>query len=103
VQQVRSGRRYIDPQLALKLVFPNAALVPREKEVLALLMEGTPYATMAAQPTSVTIGRNVSRVDVGWQGESWILIFSNDRPMRQSGTTDRIRTIVTLNHQSAAS
>jgi DNA-binding NarL/FixJ family response regulator len=49
VQQVRSGRRYIDPQLTLKLVFPNAALVPREKQVLALLMAGRPCAAIAAQ------------------------------------------------------
>lgn len=49
VQQVRLGRRYVDSQLMRKLVFPNAALVPREKEVLALLMQSTPYETIAGQ------------------------------------------------------
>ena len=49
VQQVQSGRRYIDPNLIRKLAFPNAALVPREKEVLALLVEGRPYNTIAGQ------------------------------------------------------
>ena len=49
VQQVLLDRRYIDPQLMRKLIFPNAALVPREKEVLALLLEGTPHVTFAGQ------------------------------------------------------
>ena len=49
VQQVLLDRRYIDPQLMRKLIFPNAALVPREKEVLALLLEGTPHVTIAGQ------------------------------------------------------
>jgi DNA-binding NarL/FixJ family response regulator len=31
VQQVRLGRRYVDPQPAIKLVFPNAALRPRKR------------------------------------------------------------------------
>ena len=40
VQQTRSGRRYIDPQLALNLAFPrNAALSPRERRILDLLLE----------------------------------------------------------------
>jgi DNA-binding NarL/FixJ family response regulator len=47
VQEARSGRRYIDPQLALKLAFPDTDLSPREERVLALLLKGTPYATFA--------------------------------------------------------
>jgi two-component system, NarL family, invasion response regulator UvrY len=40
VEQTRLGRRYIDPQLALNLAFPeNAALSPRERQILDLLME----------------------------------------------------------------
>lgn len=40
VQRIRSGRRYIDPQLALNLAFPkNAALSPREQRILDLLLE----------------------------------------------------------------
>ena len=49
VWQVRSGHRYVDPQIALKLTFPNAQLSSREKRVLALFVEGTPYATVANQ------------------------------------------------------
>jgi len=45
VQQTRLGRRYIDPQLALNLVFPrNAALSPRERRILDLLLEDMPGA-----------------------------------------------------------
>jgi DNA-binding NarL/FixJ family response regulator len=49
VQQVRSGHRYIDAQVVLKLAFPSTALAPREKQVLALLVESTPYATIARE------------------------------------------------------
>jgi two-component system, NarL family, invasion response regulator UvrY len=45
VQQTRSGRRYIDPQLALNLAFPsNAALSPREQKILDLLLDDVPFA-----------------------------------------------------------
>jgi len=50
VQQVRSGLRYVDAQLALKLAFPGTAFTPRERKVLALLMEGMSYAVIADQP-----------------------------------------------------
>jgi DNA-binding NarL/FixJ family response regulator len=47
VQQTRSGRRYIDPQLALNLAFPkNAALSLRERRILDLLLEDVPCATI---------------------------------------------------------
>ncbi len=47
VQRTRLGRRYIDPQLALNLAFPNnAALSPREQRILDLLMEDAPTATV---------------------------------------------------------
>jgi DNA-binding NarL/FixJ family response regulator len=40
VEETRSGRRYIDPQLALNLAFSkNAALSPREQSILNLLRE----------------------------------------------------------------
>jgi two-component system, NarL family, invasion response regulator UvrY len=40
VQQTRLGRRYVDPQLALNLAFRrNAALSPRERRILDLLLE----------------------------------------------------------------
>jgi two-component system response regulator DesR len=43
VQQIRSGRRYIDPQLALNLAFANnAALSAGERRVLELLLEDVP-------------------------------------------------------------
>jgi two-component system invasion response regulator UvrY len=43
VEQTRAGRRYIDPQLALNLAFPkNAALTPRERRILDLLLEDIP-------------------------------------------------------------
>src|SRR5271168_3878047 len=42
VQQAGSGRRYIDPRLAVKLVFPRTVLSPRQKRVLAALLEDTP-------------------------------------------------------------
>jgi DNA-binding NarL/FixJ family response regulator len=68
VQQVRLGRRYVAPQLAIKLVFPDAALVAREKEVLTLLMEGTPYETIAARLgiRSKTVA-DLPRKAKGWQ------------------------------------
>jgi two-component system response regulator DesR len=45
VQKTRLGRRYIDPQLALNLAFPrNAALSPRERRILDLLLEDVPAA-----------------------------------------------------------
>ena len=47
LQQARSGRRYLDPQLAVKLAFPDTALSAKEKRVLALLLESTPYASLA--------------------------------------------------------
>jgi DNA-binding NarL/FixJ family response regulator len=47
VQQAGSGRRYIDPRLAIKLVFPRTTLSPKQKRVLAVLLEDTPYATIA--------------------------------------------------------
>lgn len=47
VQKTRLGRRYIDPQLALNLAFPkNAALSPRERRILDLLLEDVPGATV---------------------------------------------------------
>jgi DNA-binding NarL/FixJ family response regulator len=46
VQRAGSGRHYVDPKLALKLVFPDTELSPREQQVLGLLLEGTPYATI---------------------------------------------------------
>src|SRR5262249_44172830 len=49
VRQVRSGHRYVDPQLALKLTFPTVKLSSREKKVLSLLVEGIPYVTIANQ------------------------------------------------------
>ena len=49
VHKVGSGLRYIDPQLALKLAFPNTGLTDRERQVLALLTEGTSYASIADQ------------------------------------------------------
>jgi len=49
VHQVRSGHRYIAPQIALKLAFLSNSLVAQEKRVLALLMDGTSYASMADQ------------------------------------------------------
>jgi DNA-binding NarL/FixJ family response regulator len=43
VQKTRLGHRYIDPQLALNLAFPkNAALSPRERRILDLLLEDVP-------------------------------------------------------------
>jgi DNA-binding NarL/FixJ family response regulator len=46
VQRIRSGRRYIDPQLALNLAFVrNAALSPRERRILELLLDEAPDAT----------------------------------------------------------
>jgi two-component system, NarL family, invasion response regulator UvrY len=45
VELIRSGRRYIDPQLALNLAFPsNAALTPREQKILDLLLDDVPFA-----------------------------------------------------------
>jgi two-component system, NarL family, invasion response regulator UvrY len=45
VERIRSGRRYIDPQLALNLAFPsNAALTPRERRILDLLLDDIPFA-----------------------------------------------------------
>ena len=42
VEQTRQGRRYIDPQLALNLVFPkNAALDEREQQILDSLIGDT--------------------------------------------------------------
>jgi two-component system response regulator DesR len=49
VHQVRSGHRYIDAQLALKLAFLSNDLTPKERQVLTLLMEGTSYASIAHQ------------------------------------------------------
>jgi len=51
VQQTRLGRRYIDPQLALNLAFPkNAALTPRERRVLDMLLQDIPYAATRRSP-----------------------------------------------------
>jgi two-component system, NarL family, invasion response regulator UvrY len=45
VQQIRSGRRYIDPQLALNLAFTNnAALSVKERRILDLLLDDVPSA-----------------------------------------------------------
>jgi two-component system invasion response regulator UvrY len=45
VQQIRSGRRYIDPQLALNLAFANnAALSARERRIIEMLLEDVPAA-----------------------------------------------------------
>jgi DNA-binding NarL/FixJ family response regulator len=57
VKQVQSGHRYIDEQLALKVALLRAErerpridpLTPREREVLGLLAEGKPYATIVDQ------------------------------------------------------
>jgi DNA-binding NarL/FixJ family response regulator len=49
VQQVSSGHSYIDARLVHKLVFPGSELSLREKNVLALLMERTRYASIAGQ------------------------------------------------------
>jgi DNA-binding NarL/FixJ family response regulator len=50
VQHTRLGRRYIDPQLALNLVFPrNAALSARERRVLELLLEDVPCGTIGGR------------------------------------------------------
>ena len=47
VQKTRLGHRYIDPQLALNLAFPrNAALSPRERRILDLLLEDVPGASI---------------------------------------------------------
>jgi DNA-binding NarL/FixJ family response regulator len=46
VQRTGSGRHYIDPKLALKLAFPDTDLSPREQQVLGLLLEDTPFATV---------------------------------------------------------
>jgi DNA-binding NarL/FixJ family response regulator len=46
VQQIRSGRRYIDPQFALSLAFTNnAALSFKERRILELLLEDVPADT----------------------------------------------------------
>jgi DNA-binding NarL/FixJ family response regulator len=47
VQKAGSGCRYIDPQFALKLAFPDTALSPSERRVLRLLLEDTPYAALS--------------------------------------------------------
>ena len=47
VQEARSGRHYIDAQLALTLAFPDKTLSSRERQVLAILLAGTPYAAIA--------------------------------------------------------
>jgi DNA-binding NarL/FixJ family response regulator len=47
LQQAGSGRRYLDPQLAVKLAFPDTALSAKEKRVLTLLLESTPFASIA--------------------------------------------------------
>jgi len=53
VEQTRLGRRYIDPQLALNLAFPkNAALTPRERRILELLLEDVPRPTKRNEPSS---------------------------------------------------
>jgi two-component system, NarL family, invasion response regulator UvrY len=45
VEKTRAGCRYIDPQLALNLAFSkNAALSPREQNILNLLREDLPGA-----------------------------------------------------------
>jgi two-component system, NarL family, invasion response regulator UvrY len=45
VQQIRSGRRYIDPQLALNLAFTNnAALSVKERRIIDLLLDDAPSA-----------------------------------------------------------
>ena len=57
VERVRSGQRYLDEQLALKVALLHADrerpmldhLTPRERQVLALLAEGKPYTMIVAQ------------------------------------------------------
>ena len=57
VERVRSGQRYLDEQLALKVALLHADrerprlghLTPRERQVLGLLAEGKPYAMIVAQ------------------------------------------------------
>jgi len=47
VQRTQLGRRYIDPQLALNLAFPkNAAISPRDRRVLDLLLEDVSCAAI---------------------------------------------------------
>jgi two-component system invasion response regulator UvrY len=49
VERTRSGRRYVDPQLALNLAFPtNAALTPRERQILDLLLDDGPLVPPAS-------------------------------------------------------
>ena len=53
VERTRSGRRYIDPQLALNLAFAtNAALTPRERQILDLLLEDVPIRSIAPSKKS---------------------------------------------------
>ncbi len=47
VRETGAGRRYIDPQFALKLAFPDAPLSPSERRLLRLLLEDTPYAALS--------------------------------------------------------
>jgi len=49
VRRVRSGHRYIDSQLALKLAFPGTTLTPREKQLITLLLEGSHYRATVNQ------------------------------------------------------
>ena len=45
VERTRSGRRYIDPQLALNLAFErNASLTLRERQILNMLLDETSQA-----------------------------------------------------------
>jgi DNA-binding NarL/FixJ family response regulator len=47
VQQTQLGHRYIDPQLALNLAFPkNAAISPRDRRVLDMLLEDASCAAI---------------------------------------------------------
>jgi two-component system, NarL family, invasion response regulator UvrY len=59
VQQTRRGRRYIDPQLALNLAFPkNAALSPRERRILDLLLDDVSGAAFRPSSRDEPSGRH---------------------------------------------
>lgn len=50
VKRTRSGHRYIDSRLALNLAFPkNAALSPREQQIVEMLRDITPHPASAPQ------------------------------------------------------
>jgi len=52
VRRVRSGHRYIDSQLALKLAFPGATLSPREGQLITVLLDGSRFINASNQVAS---------------------------------------------------